>query len=145
MAMSLTSKQHPYKAGLGPFAPEVYRAPYPYPYRDGSADPAAAALAALRAMFTTHVAAEQVAAIIFEPVQGEGGFVVPPARVGARPARDRRRHGIVLIADEVQSGYGRTGKMFGDRALRRRARPDHRRQVDRRRRADLRRDRARGR
>ena len=77
MAMSLTSKQHPYKAGLGPFAPEVYRAPYPYPYRDESADPAAAALAGLRGMFSTHVAAEQVAAIIFEPVQGEGGFVVP--------------------------------------------------------------------
>src|SRR3954467_3517221 len=74
MAMSLTSKQHPYKAGLGPFAPEVYRAPYPYPYRDESADPAAAALVALRGMFSTHVAAEQVAAIIFEPVQGEGGF-----------------------------------------------------------------------
>jgi 4-aminobutyrate aminotransferase/(S)-3-amino-2-methylpropionate transaminase len=113
MAMSLTSKQHPYKAGLGPFAPEVYRAPYPYPYRDESADPAAAALAGLRAMFTTHVAAEQVAAIIFEPVQGEGGFVVPPAEWvrGLREIADA--HGIVLIADEVQSGYGRTGKMFG--------------------------------
>ena len=113
MAMSLTSKQHPYKAGLGPFAPEVYRAPYPYPYRDESADPAAAALAELRGMFTTHVAAEQVAAIIFEPVQGEGGFVVPPAEWvrGLREIADA--HGIVLIADEVQSGYGRTGKMFG--------------------------------
>ena len=135
MAMSLTSKQHPYKAGLGPFAPEVYRAPYPYPYRDESADPAAAALAALRGMFTTHVAAEQVAAIIFEPVQGEGGFVVPPVEWvrGLREIADA--HGIVLIADEVQSGYGRTGKMFGDRALRHRARPDHRRQVDRGRRS----------
>ena len=112
MAMSLTSKQHPYKAGLGPFAPEVYRAPYPYPYRDDSADPAAAALAELREMFSTHVAAEQVAAIIFEPVQGEGGFVVPPAEwvQGLREIADA--HGIVLIADEVQSGYGRTGKMF---------------------------------
>jgi len=113
MAMSLTSKQHPYKAGLGPFAPEVYRAPYPYPYRDESADPAAAALAVLRGMFTTHVAAEQVAAIIFEPVQGEGGFVVPPAEWvrGLREIADA--HGIVVIADEVQSGYGRTWKMFG--------------------------------
>ena len=113
MAMTLTSKQHPYKAGLGPFAPEVYRAPYPYPYRDDSADPAAAALAALREMFTTHVAAEQVAAIIFEPVQGEGGFVVPPGEWvrGLREIADA--NGIVLIADEVQSGYGRTGKMFG--------------------------------
>jgi 4-aminobutyrate aminotransferase / (S)-3-amino-2-methylpropionate transaminase / 5-aminovalerate transaminase len=112
MAMSLTSKQHPYKAGLGPFAPEVYRAPYPYPYRDTSPDPAAAALDRLRDMFTTHIAPEQVAAIIFEPVQGEGGFVVPPAEWvrGLRQIADE--HGIVLIADEVQSGYGRTGKMF---------------------------------
>jgi 4-aminobutyrate aminotransferase/(S)-3-amino-2-methylpropionate transaminase len=112
MAMSLTSKQHPYKAGLGPFVPEVYRAPYPYPYRDESADPAAAALAELREMFVTHVAAENVAAIIFEPVQGEGGFVVPPAEwvQGLREIADE--HGIVLIADEVQSGMGRTGKLF---------------------------------
>ena len=112
MAMSLTSKQHPYKAGLGPFAPEVYRAPYPYPYRDDSPDPAAAALERLREMFITHIAPEQVAAIIFEPVQGEGGFVVPPAEWvrGLREIADE--HGIVLIADEVQSGYGRTGKMF---------------------------------
>jgi 4-aminobutyrate aminotransferase / (S)-3-amino-2-methylpropionate transaminase / 5-aminovalerate transaminase len=112
MAMSLTSKQHPYKAGLGPFAPEVYRAPYPYPYRDESDDPSGDALDVLRGMFTTHVAAESVAAIIFEPVQGEGGFVVPPAEWvrGLREIADE--HGIVLIADEVQSGYGRTGKMF---------------------------------
>ncbi len=112
MAMSLTSKQHPYKAGMGPFAAEVYRAPYPYPYRDTDADPAEAALEALRSMFTTHVAAENVAAIIFEPVQGEGGFVVPPAEWvrGLRQIADE--NGIVLIADEVQSGFGRTGTMF---------------------------------
>jgi 4-aminobutyrate aminotransferase/(S)-3-amino-2-methylpropionate transaminase len=112
MAMSLTSKQHPYKAGLGPFAPEVYRAPYPYPYRDETDDCSEAALDALRRMFVTHVAAEQVAAIIFEPVQGEGGFIVPPEAWvrGLRQIADE--HGIVLIADEVQSGYGRTGRMF---------------------------------
>jgi 4-aminobutyrate aminotransferase/(S)-3-amino-2-methylpropionate transaminase len=112
MAMSLTSKQHPYKAGLGPFAPEVYRAPYPYPYRDEAGDSAEAALDALRRMFVTHVAAEQVAAIIFEPVQGEGGFIVPPVAWvrGLRQIADE--YGIVLIADEVQSGYGRTGRMF---------------------------------
>ncbi len=112
MAMSLTSKQHPYKAGMGPFAAEVYRAPYPYPYRDTDANPAEAALEALRSMFTTHVAAENVAAIIFEPVQGEGGFVVPPAEWvrGLRQIADE--NGIVLIADEVQSGFGRTGTMF---------------------------------
>ena len=112
LAMSLTSKQHPYKAGMGPFAPEVYRAPFPNPYRWEGDDPAGEALAALRRMFVTHVAAEDVAAIIFEPVQGEGGFVVPPAEWvrGLRELADE--YGIVLIADEVQSGYGRTGKMF---------------------------------
>ena len=112
LAMSLTSKQHPYKAGMGPFAPEVYRAPFPNPYRWEGDDPAGEALAALRRMLVTHVAAEDVAAIIFEPVQGEGGFVVPPAEWvrGLRELADE--YGIVLIADEVQSGYGRTGKMF---------------------------------
>ena len=112
MAMSLTSKQHPYKAGMGPFAPEVYRAPFPNPYRWEGDDPAGEALDALRRMLVTHVAAEDVAAIIFEPVQGEGGFVVPPAEWvrGLREIGDE--HGIVLIADEVQSGFGRTGKLF---------------------------------
>ena len=97
---------------MGPFAAEVYRAPYPYPYRDSGDDPAADALNALRTMFVTHVAAENVAAIIFEPVQGEGGFVVPPVEWvrGLREIADE--HGIVLIADEVQSGFGRTGTMF---------------------------------
>ena len=112
MAMSLTSKQHPYKAGMGPFAPEIYRAPYPYAYRGDAIDATGPALAELREMFTTHVAPENVAAIIFEPVQGEGGFIVPPKEwvQGLRQIADE--HGIVLIADEVQSGYGRTGRMF---------------------------------
>jgi 4-aminobutyrate aminotransferase/(S)-3-amino-2-methylpropionate transaminase len=112
MAMSLTSKQHPYKAGMGPFAPEVYRAPYPNPYRWEGDDPAGEALAALRRMLVTHVAAEDVAAIVFEPVQGEGGFIVPPAE-WVRGLRELcTEHGIVLVCDEVQSGYGRTGKLF---------------------------------
>jgi 4-aminobutyrate aminotransferase / (S)-3-amino-2-methylpropionate transaminase / 5-aminovalerate transaminase len=112
MAMSLTSKQHPYKAGMGPFAPEVYRAPFPNPYRWEGDDPAGEALAALRRMLVTHVAAEEVAAIVFEPVQGEGGFVVPPAE-WVRGLRDiASEHGIILVCDEVQSGFGRTGKMF---------------------------------
>jgi 4-aminobutyrate aminotransferase / (S)-3-amino-2-methylpropionate transaminase / 5-aminovalerate transaminase len=112
MAMTLTSKQHPYKAGMGPFAPEVYRAPFPNTYRWDGDDAASEALAALRRMLVTHVAAESVAAIIFEPVQGEGGFIVPPADWvrGLREIADE--YGIVLIADEVQSGYGRTGKLF---------------------------------
>src|ERR671928_1320745 len=112
MAMSLTSKQHPYKAGMGPFAPEVYRAPYPNPYRWPGDDPAGEALAALRRMLVTHIAAEEVAAIVFEPVQGEGGFVVPPAD-WVRGLRELcSEHGIVLIADEVQSGFGRNGTLF---------------------------------
>ena len=112
MAMSLTSKQHPYKAGMGPFAPEVYRAPFPNPYRWPGPDPAGEALELLRRMLTTHVAAENVAAIVFEPVQGEGGFVVPPVE-WVRGLRElASEYGIVLVADEVQSGFGRTGKLF---------------------------------
>ena len=109
MSLTLTSKTHPYKAGLGPFAPEVYRVPFPYEYRGISA---ADSLAAIEYAFTTQVAREQVAAIILEPVQGEGGFVVPPRAFveGVRAICDRE--GIVLIADEVQTGYGRTGRMF---------------------------------
>ncbi|HVS85345.1 MAG TPA: 4-aminobutyrate--2-oxoglutarate transaminase [Gaiellaceae bacterium] len=109
MALTLTSKTHPYKAGLGPFAPEVYRAPFPNEYRGiGAAD----ALAALERMFLTTVAPETVAAIVFEPVLGEGGFVVAPQAFveGLRELCDR--HGIVLVADEVQTGFGRTGRMF---------------------------------
>ncbi len=112
MAMSLTSKQHPYKAGMGPFAPEVYRAPFPNRYRWEGDDPAGEALAALRRMLVTHVAAEDVAAIVFEPVQGEGGFIVPPAEWVRGLRALCTEHGIVLVCDEVQSGYGRTGKMF---------------------------------
>jgi 4-aminobutyrate aminotransferase/(S)-3-amino-2-methylpropionate transaminase len=109
LALTLTSKTHPYKAGLGPFAPEVYRVPFPYEYRGVSA---ARALAALEQALVTHVAAETVAAIVLEPVQGEGGFVPAPQTFveGVRELCDR--HGIVLVADEVQSGYGRTGRMF---------------------------------
>ncbi|MES1248598.1 MAG: 4-aminobutyrate--2-oxoglutarate transaminase [Actinomycetota bacterium] len=109
MALSLTSKTHPYKAGLGPFVPEVYRVPFPYEYRGVSTD---AALDAIERAFQTTVAAESVAAIVFEPVQGEGGFIpAPPAFVeGLRAICDRE--GIVLVADEVQTGFGRTGRLF---------------------------------
>jgi 4-aminobutyrate aminotransferase / (S)-3-amino-2-methylpropionate transaminase / 5-aminovalerate transaminase len=112
MAMSLTSKPHPYKAGMGPYAPEVYRAPFPNPYRWKGPDPARVALTELRRMFVTHVAAENVAAIIVEPVQGEGGFVVPADGflAGVREICDE--YGIVMIVDEVQTGFGRTGKFF---------------------------------
>ena len=113
MAMSLTSKQHPYKAGFGPFAPEVYRVAYPYEYRwPGGGDASAEALDDLRRAFTTRIAPESVAAIVIEPIQGEGGFVPAPAAYlrGLRELCDE--HGIVLIADEVQTGFGRTGTLF---------------------------------
>ena len=110
LALSLTSKTHPYKAGLGPFAPEVYRVPYPNEYRGPSA---AEALAALERALVTQVAAETVAAIVIEPVQGEGGFVVAPPEFLQGVRRLCDENGIVLVVDEVQTGYGRTGAMWG--------------------------------
>ena len=107
--MTLTSKTHPYKTGLGPFAPEVYRVPFANEYRGPTTEEA---LAALQRAFTTQVAPEQVAALVIEPVQGEGGFVpAPPAFLhGIRRMCDE--HGIVLVFDKVQTGFGRTGKLF---------------------------------
>jgi 4-aminobutyrate aminotransferase / (S)-3-amino-2-methylpropionate transaminase / 5-aminovalerate transaminase len=109
LSLSLTSKTHPYKAGLGPFAPEVYRVPFPNEYRGIDA---VSALAALERAFVTHVAPETVAAVVVEPVQGEGGFVVaPPAFLqGLRAMCDQ--HGVVLVVDEVQTGFARTGRLF---------------------------------
>jgi 4-aminobutyrate aminotransferase/(S)-3-amino-2-methylpropionate transaminase len=109
LSLTLTSKTHPYKAGLGPFAPEVYRLPFPNSFRGPDAEHA---LAELEAAFRTRVAAEEVAAIVFEPVQGESGFVVAPRDFvhGLRRACDE--HGIVLVADEVQTGFARTGRLF---------------------------------
>ena len=110
LSLTLTSKTHPYKAGLGPFAPEVYRVPFAQDYRGPSA---AKALAALERAFVTSVAAETVAAIVIEPVQGEGGFVVAPPEFLQGIRRICDDNGIVLVVDEVQTGYGRTGKMWG--------------------------------
>src|SRR5215207_439533 len=109
LSMTLTSRPHPYKLGMGPLAPEVYRAPFPSDYRGPDVE---TALAELRQMFTVHVAAEQVAAIIVEPVQGEGGFLPAPKEFleGLRAICDE--HGICLIADEVQTGFARTGTLF---------------------------------
>jgi 4-aminobutyrate aminotransferase/(S)-3-amino-2-methylpropionate transaminase len=109
LSMTLTSRPHPYKAGMGPLAPEVYRAPFPSAYRGPDVE---TALAELKAMFSTHVAAEQVAAIVVEPVQGEGGFLAAPPEFlrGLRELCDT--HGICLVADEVQTGFARTGKLF---------------------------------
>ncbi|HZC28580.1 MAG TPA: 4-aminobutyrate--2-oxoglutarate transaminase [Gaiellaceae bacterium] len=109
LSLSLTSKTHPYKAGFGPFAPEVYRLPFAQEYRGPSA---AQALDALERALVTMVAAETVAAVVIEPVQGEGGFVVAPQDFLAGVRRICDEHGIVMVVDEVQTGYGRTGKMF---------------------------------
>src|SRR5215213_566251 len=110
LSLTLTSKTHPYKAGLGPFAPEIYRVPFPNEYRGPSS---AEALEALERALVTQVAAESVAAIVIEPVQGEGGFVVaqPEFVEGVRRLCDE--HGIVFVVDEVQTGFGRTGRMWG--------------------------------
>jgi 4-aminobutyrate aminotransferase/(S)-3-amino-2-methylpropionate transaminase len=110
LSLTLTSKTHPYKAGLGPFAPEVYRLPFAQDYRGPSAREA---LAALERALVTNVAAESVAAIVIEPVQGEGGFVVAPPEFLEGIRRICDDNGIVLVVDEVQTGFGRTGKMWG--------------------------------
>jgi 4-aminobutyrate aminotransferase / (S)-3-amino-2-methylpropionate transaminase / 5-aminovalerate transaminase len=109
LSMTMTSKTHPYKAGLGPFAPEVYRVPFPHDYRGPSTDEA---LTALERSFLTQVATENVAAIVMEPVLGEGGFVPAPTEFVQGVRRLCDEHGIVFVVDEVQTGYGRTGKMF---------------------------------
>src|ERR687898_442983 len=109
LSMTMTSKTHPYKAGLGPFAPEVYRVPFAQDYRGPDTR---TALAARERALVTQVAAEQVAAIVIEPVQGEGGFVVAPRDFMTGIRRICDEHGIVMVVDEVQTGYGRTGKMF---------------------------------
>jgi 4-aminobutyrate aminotransferase / (S)-3-amino-2-methylpropionate transaminase / 5-aminovalerate transaminase len=109
LALTMTSKTDPYKRGLGPFAPEVYRAPYPNGYRGPDAT---TALETLERLFTTHVSPDHVAAIVFEPQQGEGGFLPASAEFVTGLRRICDEHGIVLVADEVQSGFGRTGRMF---------------------------------
>jgi 4-aminobutyrate aminotransferase/(S)-3-amino-2-methylpropionate transaminase len=109
LALSMTSKTHPYKAGLGPFAPEVYRVPFPNDYRGPSAEEA---LAALERALVTQVAAETVAAIVVEPVQGEGGFLVAPQEFMDGVRRLCDEHGIVMVVDEVQTGFARTGKLL---------------------------------
>ncbi len=116
LTTSLTSKTSPYKSGFGPFVPEIYRMPYAYCYRCNYnlTYPECKVHCAekLEDVFLRYVAAESVAAVIFEPVLGEGGFVVPPTEWFAKIAEICRKHGIVIIADEVQTGFGRTGATF---------------------------------
>jgi 4-aminobutyrate aminotransferase / (S)-3-amino-2-methylpropionate transaminase / 5-aminovalerate transaminase len=109
LGMTMTGKAKPYKQNFGPFAPEVYQVPFPYEYRGWTTE---RALAALHDFFETQVAPERVAAIIIEPVLGEGGFVPAPVEYLRELRAITERHGIVLIADEVQSGFGRTARMF---------------------------------
>jgi 4-aminobutyrate aminotransferase/(S)-3-amino-2-methylpropionate transaminase len=113
LTMTLTSRHQPYKDGFGPFAPEVYRLPFSYPYR--SADPERSgrdALEVLRRAFTTVVDPHNVAAVIFEPEQGEGGFIVPAPDFLPGVQELCREFGILTIADEIQSGCGRTGRFL---------------------------------
>jgi 4-aminobutyrate aminotransferase / (S)-3-amino-2-methylpropionate transaminase / 5-aminovalerate transaminase len=116
MALSLTSKTHPYKAGFEPFPGDVYRLPYAYCYRCsyGLTYPSCklTCASALEDAFKRIVSAESVAAVIAEPVLGEGGFIAPPKEFYSILQEICRKHGILFIADEVQSGIGRTGKFF---------------------------------
>jgi 4-aminobutyrate aminotransferase/(S)-3-amino-2-methylpropionate transaminase len=116
LTMSLTSKMKPYKFGFGPYAPEIYRMPYAYCYRCafGLEYPTCELHCAyfLKEFFNTHIASELVGALIVEPVLGEGGFVVPPKGYFQVLKKICEDSGIVFIADEVQTGFGRTGKMF---------------------------------
>jgi len=114
MTMTMTSKVQPYKYRFGPYAPEVYRAPYPYPYRMNMTPQEATAfcIQELERMFVGEVAPDQVAAVIIEPVQGEGGFMVaPPGFLRALKAVCEK-YNILFVADEIQSGFCRTGRMF---------------------------------
>src|SRR6266851_2053700 len=116
MSMTLTGKVAPYKQDFGPYAPEVYQVPYPYEYRRPAGMSAESlggtAVAAVRDLFRTTVPAERVAGVLVEPVQGEGGFVVPPPDFLPALARLCREAAVPLIVDEVQTGFGRTGRMF---------------------------------
>lgn len=111
LTMAMTAKVQPYKQGFGPFAPEVYRAPLSYPLRDGDLDGATAAARAIE-VIEKQVTAQALAAVVIEPIQGEGGFIEPA--VGFLPALAAwcRDHGVVFVADEVQTGFARTGDMF---------------------------------
>lgn len=116
LAMSLTSKVKPYKYQFGPFAPDTYKMAYPYYYRrpQGMTEEQwdDEILARFEEFFLSEVPPEEVAAVIMEPVQGEGGFVVPSKKFVQGVKKVCEKHGILMIADEIQTGFGRTGSMF---------------------------------
>ncbi|MFT2818111.1 4-aminobutyrate--2-oxoglutarate transaminase [Leifsonia sp. A12D58] len=111
LTMALTAKNMPYKSGFGPFAPEVYRAPLSYPYRDGGLDGVTAAKNAIT-MIEKQIGAANLAAMIIEPIQGEGGFIVPAEGFLPTLLAWAQANNVVFIADEVQTGFARTGAMF---------------------------------
>ncbi len=116
LTMSMTAKVNPYKYNFGPFAPEIYRLPYPYCYRCpfglsyGSCG--MHCLEYIEESFATHIAPDNVAAMVVETVIGEGGFIIPPPEFLPALKKLCERFGILYVADEIQSGYGRTGKML---------------------------------
>lgn len=110
MGMTLTGMSQPYRQNFGPLAPDIYHVPYPNEYRGVTAEKA---LEALQEVFDTQIAADRVAAIIIEPVQGDGGFVAAPVEFMRALRKKTEELGIVLICDEIQTGFGRTGKLFG--------------------------------
>ncbi|MFP5108187.1 4-aminobutyrate--2-oxoglutarate transaminase [Neobacillus sp. C211] len=116
MTMTMTSKVKPYKFGFGPFAPEVYKAPYPYVYRrpEGMTEQqySAMIIEQFEQFLLAEVAPETIAAVVMEPVQGEGGFIVPDTAFVQRVREICSQHGILFIADEIQTGFARTGKYF---------------------------------
>ncbi|WP_460831203.1 4-aminobutyrate--2-oxoglutarate transaminase [Nocardioides hungaricus] len=111
LTMAMTAKSMPYKHGFGPFASEVYRAPLSYPYRDGDTDGVAAARRAID-VIEKQVGAANLAAVVIEPIQGEGGFIEPAAGFLPALAAWCRENGVVFVADEVQTGFARTGDLF---------------------------------
>lgn len=116
MTMSMTSKVKPYKFGFGPFASEVYQAPFPYYYQKpaGMSDEQYDdfIISAFEDFFIAAVAPETVACVVMEPVQGEGGFIIPSKRFVQHVAAFCQKHGIVFVADEIQTGFARTGTYF---------------------------------
>src|SRR4051794_35685330 len=112
LTMAMTAKSMPYKHGFGPFAGEVYRAPMSYPFREPAPITGAQAAARAIGVIEKQVGADQVACVVIEPIQGEGGFVVPAEGFLPAIATWCRENGVVFVADEIQTGFGRTGAMF---------------------------------
>ena len=116
MAMTLTSKSKPYKAGFGPYNPEIYRAPFPYAYRWPTGSDvervSSECFQQFEELVNSRIGADQVAAVIIEPVLGEGGFVAAPPAFLSKLREFCTKNGIVFIADEIQTGFGRTGTLY---------------------------------